>query len=39
MDLAKTAREITRFMLPYLTTRQSRQLEKVICTALSMKAS
>lgn len=30
MDLAKTAREITRFMLPYLTTRQSRQLEKVI---------
>ena len=30
MDLAKTAREITRFMLPYPTTRQSRQLEKVI---------
>lgn len=30
MDLAKTAREITRFMLPYLTTRQSRQLKKVI---------
>lgn len=39
MDLAKTAREITRFMLPYLTTRQSRQLEKFYSTAHSMKAS
>lgn len=30
MDFAKTAREITRFMLPYLTTRRGRQLEKVL---------
>lgn len=34
MDLTKTAREITRLMLPYLTTRQSRQLEKVLSHCL-----
>ena len=34
MDLAKTAREITRLMLPYLTTQQNRQLKKVLSHCL-----
>lgn len=34
MDLAKTAREITRLMLPHLTTQQSRQLEMVLSHCL-----
>ena len=39
MDLTKTAREITRLMLPYLTTQQNRQLKKVYRTAFSMKVN
>lgn len=34
MDLTKTAREITRLMLPYLTTQQNRQLKKVLSHCL-----
>ena len=34
MDLAKTAREIARLMLPHLTTKQNRQLEKVLSHCL-----
>lgn len=39
MDLTKTAREITRLMLPYLTTQQNRQLKRFYRTAFSMKAN
>lgn len=34
MDLTKTAREITRLMLPYLTTQQNHQLKKVLSHCL-----